>query len=139
MDQGRQIRFELDSTFLSRLCGQSGSAAIVRPGIQSGQLPAAVGVAAEGKALVFDHSAREIGEDRSQSSESLDLCHLSDGGGGSPAGVIPGDPGADRTIMATTAVGEDGMTVHYIENSLYQNQPQQSRCAPEYRYGTHEA
>jgi len=41
--------------------------------------------------------------------------------------------------MATTAVGEDGKTVHYIENSRYQNQSQQSRCAPEYRYGTHEA
>ena len=29
--------------------------------------------------LVFDHLAREVNEDWSQSSKSLDLCHLSDG------------------------------------------------------------
>ncbi len=122
MDQGRQIRLELDSTFLSRLCGQSSSAAIVRPGIQSGQLPAAVGVAAEGKALVFDHLAGEIGEDRSQSSKSLQLCHFSDGGGGSTAGVVQGNSGADRTIVAATTVDENGVMVQNVEISLWQKQ-----------------
>ena len=33
----------------------------------------------EGQPLVLDHSAGETGEDRSQSRESLRLCHLSNG------------------------------------------------------------
>ena len=115
MDQRRLIRLELDTTFLSRLCGQSGSTAIVHPGLQSGQLPAAIGVTPEGEALVFDHLAGETGEDRSQSRESLRLCHFSDGRGGSAADTIQGDSGADWTIVAASTAGEDGMTVHYIE------------------------
>ena len=79
MDQGRQIRLELDSTFLPRLCGQSGSAVIVRFGLQSGQLSPSVGVAPEGKPLVTNNPARETGENRSQGSKSLDLRDLSDG------------------------------------------------------------
>ena len=49
------------------------------PGVQSMLVSLQIGAAPEGKALVFDHFAGEIGEDWSQSSKSFDLCHLSDG------------------------------------------------------------
>jgi len=46
------------------------------------------------------------------------IHHFSDGRGGSAPGAIQGDLGADRTIMATTAVGDDDVTVPYIDNRL---------------------
>ena len=71
------------------------------------------GVITDSQPLVFDHLARETGQDRSQSSESLRLCHLSDGGGGGSSRVIPSDLRADRTVVVAAAAWEDGMIVQH--------------------------
>ena len=97
-DQGGQERGEVDAIVLPRLRGQPGPSATVRPGLQPGQLPATIGPAAGREALVADDLAGEVDQDRGEGGLDGPLRGLSDGGGGSPAWAVPGDP---RTDSAT--------------------------------------
>ena len=81
--------------------------------------------------MVTDNPAREAGENRSQSGESFDLRDLSNGRGGGAQGVVQGDLGADRTVVATTPAGENGVTLQNVEISLWQEQGGRSGCVPE--------
>ncbi len=66
MGQGRQVRPEVDATFLLSLRCQSGVAATVRAGVQPGQLSTAAGLAADRSALVADDTTREVDQDRGE-------------------------------------------------------------------------
>ncbi len=79
-----------------------------------------VGVAPEGQPLVFDHSAREIGEDRRQSGEAFAVCYFSNGRGGSTEGVVQSNSGADRTIVAASAGAAKAMTAQDVRLRLRQ-------------------
>jgi len=54
VDQGGQIRPELDQVVLPQVRGQPGEASAVRAGLQPGQLPAQVGLTGGDEALVAD-------------------------------------------------------------------------------------
>ena len=58
MDQGGQVRAQVDSAFLPPLCRQPGSPATVRPGLQPGQLLAPSGAAPWREALVAQVASR---------------------------------------------------------------------------------
>ena len=90
----------------------------------------ALGVAPAGKALVFDHPARETGEDRSHGSEALAVCGFSNGGSGGTEGVVKGNSGADQTVVAATAAGENGMTAQNLGISQWREQGRRSGNVP---------
>ncbi len=63
MDQGRQVRPELDPAFLPQIRGQPGEAMAIRPGLQPGQLHEKAGVAGGYEALVADQSSDQADQD----------------------------------------------------------------------------
>jgi hypothetical protein len=95
VDQGRKECGEMDAPVLSRLCGQSGAAATVRAGLQSGQLPTSGGVAAIGASLDTDDVAGETDQDRGESGAPFSEDCLPDGRGGGSQRVVPGYTGKD--------------------------------------------
>ena len=58
-------------------------------------------------------------------------CKAARSPGGSAAGVVQGDLGADRTVMAAAATGENSMTLRNLEVSLCQKQGGRSGYVPE--------
>ena len=66
VEQGRQVRGELDPPVLPRLRRQPGPAATVCAGVQPGQLLPPLGVARKREALDADHAAREADQDRGE-------------------------------------------------------------------------
>ena len=66
MDQGGQVRAQVDEALLPHVPGQPDSSAAVRPGLQPGQLPAQAGFAETGATLVADDAAGKADQDRSQ-------------------------------------------------------------------------
>ena len=62
-------------------------------------LPAAVGLAPRGEALVLDDAAGEVHQDRGEGCVRCPVRGLSDGGGGNSGWAVPGDPGTDPSAM----------------------------------------
>ena len=85
----------MDAAVMPHVPQQRGSASASRPGLQSGQLHADVGLAEGGRALVIDHAAGEAGQDRRQGCPPWSLCHVSIGRGGGVAGAVPENLGLD--------------------------------------------
>src|SRR5271154_2064556 len=85
----------MDKAVLSRLCGQSGAAATIRAGLQSGQLSAAGGAAPSGASLDIDDVAGETDQDWGEGCAPFPEDRLPDGGGGCAARVVPGHSGKD--------------------------------------------
>ncbi len=92
MDQGRQACREVDAAIVPEFQGQSGAASAIRPGVQLGELPAAVGTAEVGEALVIDHAAGEAHQDRRQGGSTREVRDVPDGRGGSSTRVACSDP-----------------------------------------------
>src|SRR5271163_2124965 len=92
----------MDKAVLSRFCGQSGTAAPVRAGLQPGQLPAAGGAAPIGASLDIDDAAGEIDQDRGEGGSPFPEDHLPDGGSGGAERVVPDDFGTDWTAEITS-------------------------------------
>ena len=84
------MRQQIVPSVLSPLHRQSGAAATVRVGLQSGQYSAAAGSAEACAALVTDDTARETGQDRGEDRASRTTRDVSDGGGGGPPLAVPG-------------------------------------------------
>jgi len=63
MDQGRQIRPELDQVVLSQIPSQPGEVVVVRPGLQPGQPLEEAGLAGGDEALVADQSSDSADQD----------------------------------------------------------------------------
>jgi hypothetical protein len=70
-------------------------AAASRPGLQSRQLHADAGFAKGGRALVADHAAGEIGEDRCQGRQPWPVRHVPTGRSGGAEGTVPENPEPD--------------------------------------------
>lgn len=96
MDQGRQERHQVDTTFVQDVPQQCRPAPASCPGLQSGQLHADSGLAGGGGALVSDHTAGKVGEDRCESGEPRAVRHVPIGRGGGAERLVPKDPEADR-------------------------------------------
>ena len=60
MDQGEQVRPELDSVVVSQVRGQSGETGALRPGLQLGQLHEKAGLAGGYAALAVDQSSNRM-------------------------------------------------------------------------------
>ena len=82
MDQGRQIRCQVDAAVVPEFQGQSGAASTIRASVKPRELHAAVGAAEVREALVADHGAGEADQDRSKSGPACQVHDISDGGGG---------------------------------------------------------
>ncbi len=81
---------------VSQVPRQRRPAAASRPGLQSRQLHADAGFAKGGRALVADHAAGEVGEDRCQGGQPWPLRHVPIGRGGGAEGTVPENPEPDR-------------------------------------------
>src|SRR5205807_212480 len=97
MDQGGRERPEVDAAVVPPIQGQPGPSAIVRLGVQPGELPAAAGVAPVGADLDADDAAREADQDRREGGASRPGSDVPAGGGGGPARAVRGAPGWDRS------------------------------------------
>jgi len=62
MDQGRQVRREVDAAVVPELQGQPGTASALRVGVQPRQLPASPGATEAREALVADPGAPGLRE-----------------------------------------------------------------------------
>lgn len=58
MDQGGQVRFELDAIVMPQVHNQPGGSGAIRPGLQPGELHERTGVAGGGETLVADLDPR---------------------------------------------------------------------------------
>ena len=87
----------MDEALLLDVQGQPDPAAVVRVGLQPGQLPAAAGAAQEYSAMVVDDASGKADQDRSQSNAALEVRVLSTGGSRRAATTVRSDFGADRT------------------------------------------
>ena len=67
-----------------------------RPGLQSRQLHADVGLAEGDRTLVSDHATGKAYQDRCQGRPPWPLCHVPTGRGGGAEGTVPENPAPDR-------------------------------------------
>src|SRR5262249_12014704 len=105
VDQGRQERGEVDEAVVPALQGQRGALAVVRSGVQPGQLPAAAGPPEAGQALEPDHAPREVDQDRGQGSPPLKVRDVSTGGSRRATEVVRPDCGTDRLAATGMRLG----------------------------------
>ena len=92
----------MDEALLPDVQGQSDPPAVVRVGVQPGQLSAAAGATQEYSAVVVDDASGEVRKDRCEGDAALEVCVLSTGGGRPPTTTVRSDPGADRTTCYAT-------------------------------------
>src|SRR5438128_2743752 len=83
MDKRRETGGEVDQAVVPALQGQRGALAVVRPGVQPGELPTATGAAAVDPQLELDHPAREAGQNRGEGGDAREVRRIPAGGGGS--------------------------------------------------------
>ena len=99
------MRVKEDEALLPDVQGQPDPFAVVRVGIQPGQLSAAAGAAQKYSAVVVDDTSGEVGKDRGEGDSPLEVRDLPTGGGRRAATPVCSDFGADRTACdATRAV-----------------------------------
>ena len=95
MDQGRQERHQVDAIVVSVVPQQRRPAPASCPGLQFGQFHADSGVAEGGGAMVSDHTAGEVGEDRRESGQPRAVCHVPIGRGRRAERLVPENLGPD--------------------------------------------
>ncbi len=78
--------------------------AVVRVGLQPGQLPAAAGLAETGATLVADDAAGEADQDRGQGDAAREVRDVPTGRGGGDAEVVRGDPRPHRAVGDAAAI-----------------------------------
>ncbi len=83
--------------------GQPGPVAVVRFGIQLGQLPSQAGATPERKVLVVDDVEGEAGQDRCQGRDPRAVRHVSDGRGGHSTTAVQDHPSPDLTTRCAGA------------------------------------
>src|SRR3990172_3465884 len=81
----------MDQAFLPHVQVQSGSFAIVRAGLQPGQLPAAAGLAKTDATLVVDDAAGKARQDWREGDAALEVRDVPTGRGGRDAELLRGD------------------------------------------------
>ena len=90
--QGRQVRNQMDPAVMPEVPRQRRPAPASRPGLQSCQLHADVGLAKGGGTLVSDHATGEAGQDRCESGQPWPVRHVPISRGGGAEGTVPENP-----------------------------------------------
>ena len=101
-------------------------AATVRPGVQPGQLSAAIGAAGECAALEPDHAIGQFDQDRCKDGTSPPVRDLPDGRAGGAAEGLRRDLGANTTIRCDLDQASTYMTA--LNPSPRKQTPEGLRC-----------
>ena len=111
VDQGGQVRAELDSAVLPSVRGQSGASVSVHPGLQPGELPAPVMSAQGGQALVAAERPGQADQDGRSAGAPLPVVDLSVVRGVGSSTVVRGSAGSYRPVIAGAKLREDATTI----------------------------
>ncbi len=102
MDQGGQVRPELDPAFLTQVRGQPGETMAVRPDLQPGQLYEKAGVAGGYEALDSDQSSDQADQDGWATGTPCQRAGVSTRRGVGDQGNADRDIGTDQPASAGT-------------------------------------
>ena len=111
MDQGGQVRPQLDSAVVPSVRGQPGASISVRPGVQSWELPSPAVSAQGGQALVAAERAGQADQDGRPSGAALPVVDLSVVRGVGSSTVVPGSVGSYRPVIAGAKLREGTTTI----------------------------
>src|SRR5262252_7829546 len=119
MDQGRQVRDQVDTAVVQDVRGQRRAAPTSCARLQSWQLsPYACNTGAD-QGLVAYELEGEADQDRREGGEPRSLCYLPNGGGRYPTTNVPGDSAADRgtTAAATPPRQHEAFDCHAFKRN----------------------
>ena len=111
VDQGGQVRAELDSAVVPSVRGQPGASVSVRPGVQPWELPSPAVSAQGGQALVAAERAGEADQDGRPSGAALPSIDLSVVRGVGSSTVVRGSVGSYRPVIAGAKLREGTTTI----------------------------
>ena len=111
MDQGGEVRPELDSSVVPSVRGQPGETVSVRPGVQPWELPSSVMSAQGGQALVAAERAGQADQDGRPYGAALPSIDLSVVRGVGSSTVVPGSVGSYRPVIAGAKLREGTTTI----------------------------
>ena len=111
VDQGREVRAELDSAVVPSIRGQPGASVSVRPGVQPWELPSPT-VSAQGvQALVAAERAGQADQDGRPSGAALPAVDLPVIRGVGSSTVVRGSVGSYRPVITGTKLREGITTI----------------------------
>ena len=111
MDQGGEVRAELDSAVVPSVRGQPGASVSVRPGVQPWELPSPAVSAQGGQALVAAERAGQADQDGRPSGAALPAIDLSVVRGVGSSTVVRGSAGSYRPVIAGAKLREGTTTI----------------------------
>ena len=111
VDQGGEVRPELDSAVVPSVRGQPGASVSVRPGVQPWELPSPVMPAQDGQALVAAERAGQADQDGRPSGAALPAIGLSVVRGVGSSTVVRGSVGSYRPVIAGAKLREGTTTI----------------------------
>ena len=111
VDQGGEVRPELDSAVVPSVRGQPGASVSVRPGVQPWELPSPAVSAQGGQALVAAERAGQADQDGRPSGAALPVVDLSVVRGVGSSTVVPGSVGSYRPVIAGPKLRENATTI----------------------------
>ena len=111
MDQGGEVRAELDSAVVPSVCGQPGASVSVHFGVQPWELPSPVMPAQGGQALVAAERPGQADQDGRPSGAALPAVDLSVIRGIGSSTVVPGSVGSYRSVIDGAKLRENATTI----------------------------
>ena len=111
VDQGGQVRAELDSAVVPSVRGQPGASASVHSGVQPWDLPSPAVSAQGGQALVAAERAGQADQDGRSSGAALPSIDLSVIRGVGSSTVVRGSVGSYRPVIAGAKLREGTTTI----------------------------
>ena len=111
VDQGGEVRAELDSAVVPSVRGQPGASVSVRPGVQPWELPSPAVSAQGGQALVAAERPAEADQDGRPSGAALPVVDLSVVRDVGSSTVVPGSVGSYRPVIAGAKLREGTTTI----------------------------
>ncbi len=111
MDQGGEVRAELDSTDVPSVRGQPGAFVSVRLGVQPWELPTSAAAAQGGQALVAAERAGQDDQDERPSGAAITAIDLSVVRGVGSSTVVPRSVGSYRPVIAGAKLREVTTTI----------------------------
>ena len=111
VDQGGQVRPELDSAVVPSVRGQPGASVSVYSGVQPWELPSPVMSAQGGQALVAAERAGQADQDGRPSGTARAAINLSVVRGVGSSMVVPGSVGSYRPVIADAKLRENATTI----------------------------
>ena len=111
VDQGREVRAELDEAVVPSVRGQPGASVCVRPAVQPWELPSPVMPAQGGQALVAAERAGQADQDGRPSGAALPVVDLSVIRGVGSSKVVRGSVGSYRPVIAGAKLREGTTTI----------------------------